>query len=332
MTYKNIFSIIVIIILIILSFYLNSFYWAISLIGTLLIYYIIAFLIYVWWKKLRKKDYIDYREFAIWFLYKISLFTLILSTILWSFAYFENEISPAPMPRYVISNGDKEVVFQAMSHIWSKEFYNTIRKDLIDYKSASGVYFYEWVRPWSEKNKKDFNKAIWIKFDKWLYKKFSKLYGVEYQDNTIYYNLVNNLDFNVDLSIDDIMNLYNKDPQKTKSLTPPIDATKTITDTLTSLNDRELQILVYVNQAILNFIIKSDWLKDVITTNFANKKLFDVILWERNKVVSNTIIKSKYKKIYITYWLLHFKGVLELLKQNDSKWKIIDIRRLYPIK
>jgi len=329
---KNIFSFIVLIILIIISFYLNSFYWVFSFLGTLFIYYVLAYIIYVWWKKLRKKDYIDYREFAIWFLYKISLFMVIISSILWAFAYYQNEISPAPMPRYTISNWDKEVVFQAMSHIWSKRFYNTIRNDLREYKSASGVYFYEWVRPWSNKNKKDFNKAIWIKFSKGLYKNFWKLYGVNYQDNSIYYNLVNNLDFNIDLSIDDIMKLYNLDPKKTKTVTPPVDATKAITDTLTSLNDRELQILVYINKSILNFIIKSDLLKNTITNNFWNKKLFDVILWERNKVLSSAIIKSEYKKIYITYWLLHFKGVLELLKQNDSKWKIIDVRKLYPIR
>jgi len=332
MAYKNIFSGIIIPVLIILSFYLNWFFWVLSFLWTLFIYCSIAYGIYFWWKYLRKQIFIDYKSFAIWFLYKISLFTVILSSIIWIFAYYENEISPAPMPWYTLSNWNKEVVFQAMSHIWSKDFYNTIRKDLIDYKTASWVYFYEWVRPWSEKNKKDFNKAIWIKFDKWLYKKFSKLYGVEYQDNTIYYNLVNNLDFNVDLSIDDIMNLYNKDPQKTKSLTPPIDATKAITDSLTSLNDRELQILVYVNKAILNFIIKSDGLKDIITKNFANKKLFDVILGKRNEVISKTIIASEYKKIYITYWLLHFKWVFDLLKKNDPNWKIVKVTNLYPIK
>jgi len=219
-----------------------------------------------------------------------------------------------------------------MSHIWSKKFYNTIRNDLRDYKTNSWVYFYEWVKPWSKDNMKGFNKAIWIKFSKGLYKNFWKLYGVNYQDNSIYYNLVNNLDFNVDLSIDDIMKLYNLDPKKDKVLSPPIDATKTITDTLTSLNDRELKVLVYINQAILNFIIKSDLLKDTITNNFWNKKLFNVILWERNKVLSNAIITSKYNKIYITYGLLHFKWVFELLKQNDPKWEIIDVRKLYPIK
>jgi hypothetical protein len=34
----------------------------------------------------------------------------------------------------------------------------------------------------------------------------------------------------------------------------------------------------------------------------------------------------------MTYWLLHFKWVLELLKEKDSKWEIISTSNLYPIK
>ena len=69
-----------------------------------------------------------------------------------------------------------------------------------------------------------------------------------------------------------------------------------------------------------------------LTNNFTNKDLFDVILGERNNVLSNEIIKSEYNNIYITYWLLHFDWVFKILQDNDPKWQIISVNNLYPIK
>ena len=69
----------------------------------------------------------------------------------------------------------------------------------------------------------------------------------------------------------------------------------------------------------------------ILSNNFTNKELFEVILDERNKILVNEIQKSEYDKIYITYWLLHFKWVLEELKKQDPKWEIIETKYLYPI-
>jgi hypothetical protein len=55
-------------------------------------------------------------------------------------------------------------------------------------------------------------------------------------------------------------------------------------------------------------------------------------LGERNKVLANEIKDSEYDKIFVTYWLLHFKGVYEILKNEDSRWKIIEIKNLYPMR
>jgi hypothetical protein len=66
------------------------------------------------------------------------------------------------------------------------------------------------------------------------------------------------LDFNVDLSIDEIISLYKEKNiinNKEKNYSPPIDANKEILKTISRLNEKELKILVYINQAILNMII-----------------------------------------------------------------------------
>jgi len=81
----------------------------------------------------------------------------------------------------------------------------------------------------------------------------------------------------------------------------PLDLNKQIINTLSNLNPKELKIIVYINQAILNFIIQNNTTQKFLTDNFTNTDLFDVILDKRNENLANSIIKSKYKKIYITY-------------------------------
>jgi len=268
------------------------------------------------------------------FAFRISIFIIIIVSIFWWLAYLSNEIYKAKMPEYTISNWEKTVKFQAMVHIWSKKYYDEVINNLKTFKENWWVYFFEWVKPGSEENMQAFNNAIWVEFDQDLYKNFSKLYWVTFQDTSLFLGLVNNLDFNVDLSVDEIMKLYKeKNIQKNieKTYNTPIDANKEILKTLSTLNEKELKILVYLNQAILNLIIGSDDVQWVLSNSFTNKELFEVILDERNKILVYEIQKSEYNKIYVTYWLLHFKWVLEELKKQDSKWEIIETKYLYPI-
>lgn len=281
---------------------------------------------------------IYFYDFLNHFLNRVSVLLLIIVSIIWGWAYLLNEVFPAPMPEFTITNWVKTVKFQAMSHIWTKKFYNQVVENLTNFKKEWWVYFYEWVKPGTSENLDKFNKAIWIKFDNDLYKNFSKLYWVTNQDNRIFMWLVNNQDFNVDLNMDEIVTKYEEKmstkPEWEKEFKSklPLDANKTIIESLAWLNDRELKVLVYINQAILNFIIGSDSTQTLLTDTFTNKDLFDVILGRRNEVLANEIINSKYNKIYVTYWLLHFKWVYKLLTEKDSKWQIITTNNLYPIK
>lgn len=331
-TYVLIYSIIIIYTYI--MYYLSWYYWALKFILSLIVYTIIFFWFHIIWSYLRNKPTYYFSNFINYFLSRVSIFLIFATILFWWTSYLLNEVYPAPMPEYTITNWKIIVVFQSMSHIWTENFYKTVENNLTKYKKEWWVYFYEWVKPGSKESLDKFNTAIWIKFDDDLYKNFSKLYWVENQDNNQFMWLVNNLDFNVDMWMDQIVKLYenktiNKEDYESKI---PIDANKVIIDTLNQLNERELKVLVYINQAILNFIIWNEFTQTFLTNNFANKDLFDVILDERNLVIKNAIINSKYKKIYMTYWLLHFKWVLELLQENNPKWHIISERNLYPIK
>lgn len=318
-------------------YYISWFQSSLNFLLSLSIYTLFFYLIHYIWVKINKTIVIPFPQFMNYFLWRASLFVLFIVLLIWWLSYLSNSIFPASMPEYTISNWVKTVKFQAMSHIATQDFYDNVKSNLIKYKKDWWVYFFEWVKPWTEENSDKFNKAIWVEFDENLYANFSKLYWVTNQDNSDFLWLVNNLDFNVDINMDEIVKLYeqkmltkNKSTQYENNI--PLDANKVIIETLSNLNEKELKILVYINQAILNFIISNDTTKDFLTDKFSNKELFDVILWERNKVIAETIINSKYNNIYMTYWLLHFKWVLELLKEKDSKWEIISTSNLYPIK
>lgn len=334
MNLKLIFSAIILFIFSAIAYYLNNIVWVLDFLVSIWLYTILFYTFHIIWKSIQKKEITDSILYMKNFIFRISIFILVTTSILWWLTYLSNEIYKAKMPEYTISNWEKTVKFQAMVHIGSESFYNQVKENLKKYKEEGWVYFFEWVKPWTQENMSAFNDAIWIEFDTDLYENFSKLYWVTFQDTESFLWIVNDLDFNVDVDIDEIIRLYkekNTIEENNKPYSPPIDANKEILNTLSNLNERELKILVYLNQAILNLIIWSDSLQWTLSENFNNKNLFDVILNWRNKVIVDEIQKSEYKKIYITYWLLHFKWVLAWLQEQDPRWQIIETKYLYPI-
>lgn len=265
-------------------------------------------------------------------MYKVSLYASIFLILFGTFMYYQNSISPAMMPKYILSNGKQTIVFQAMSHIASDDFYNNIRRDIRWHKQRWYVLYYEGVTPGTEENTNEFNKALGINFTPELYNNFSKLYWVVAQDNSDFLNLENNLDYNVDIDINQIMEIYRaktadwEDTQKTSFLqskgTQDINAL--IINQLAELNDKQLTALRYINQSLLNFMIKQENLRNLIVEKALNKDLFSIILDERNKHIVHEIESRWDDKIFIIYGLMHFNWVLELLQGQDPDWKIID--------
>jgi hypothetical protein len=331
MTTRKKITIFLFIIIFSLYFYVSwilSIFW---LIISLWFYSIILYLIISPFKKFKNKeykifDYKNYLNFLQRFLYSVSVIIIILITILWSFAFYQNEISPAMMPVYTITNWEKTVVFQSMSHIWSENFYDKVRKNIKYYKENWFVLFFEWVRPGNDENMKKFDQALWVQFDKSIYKNFSKLYWLTYQDNQSLLWIVNNNDFNVDVWIDDIIKNYEqiKTEKKLEKRTykEPVNVSEQIVTELAKLRENELKILRYINKSLVNIIIKSGWVQNTLMNNFSNQELFQVIVDGRNQVVASEIKKSEYNKIIITYWLLHFKWIFDILKKDDIKWRI----------
>lgn len=220
-----------------------------------------------------------------------------------------------------------------MSHIASIDFYKKVQQEIYNSKKQWYILFFEWVQSGTHENQEAFNKALGVNFEPGLYENLSSLYGVVSQDNEMFLNLVNNKDYNIDLNMDQVMEIYNKKTLKSwsekdkKSLLQSdeiIDINAQVIETLSELNQKELLILRYINQSFLNFMIKNDAIRDAIIAKLGNQDIFSVILDDRNIHLAQEIINNTNNKIFITYGLMHFSWVLDILQQQDAHWEIID--------
>lgn len=299
-----------------------------------------GFIFYLWHiliSKFRKKESMNMENFWQYFAYRLSIFLVFITWFLGFFVYYENIYEPALMPEYTLSNWDKTVVFQWMAHIWSNNFYNTIINNIKNYKQQGYVLFFEWVKLWTKESSDKFNKLMWVQFDKKTYSGLSKIYWLKSQNNEDFLNLVNNKDYRIDASMDDIVTSYEKKYWKinlnapSKSWIEPINVWEKIDEIVNELNNRELQLLIAINRAVMNLVIKNSAVQNTIMKWAGQQDLFDIILNDRNKIIVKSINESKDKKIVLLYWLMHFDWVWSELQKWDTRWQIKNIRYFQPI-
>jgi len=297
--------------------------------------------LFYWWhillSKFRKKEFMNWWDFGQYFAYRISILLIFITWLLSFFVYYENIYEPAMMPEFTLSNGDKTVVFQWMAHIWSNKFYNTIIDNITNYKKQGYVLFFEWVKLWTKESSDKFNKLMWVQFDKKTYAGLSKIYWLRSQNNDEFLNLVNNKDYRTDASMDDIVASYEKKYWKinlnipSKTWVEPINVWEKIDELVNQITDKELQLLIAINRAVMNLVIKNTAVQNTIMKWAGQQDLFDIILNDRNKIIVKSINESKDKKIVLLYWLMHFDWVRSQLQKWDPKWQIKNIRYFQPI-
>lgn len=219
-----------------------------------------------------------------------------------------------------------------MSHVASSDFYAQVQKEILTAKQDGFVLFFEWVRPGSEESGDAFNKALGIEFNPELYNNFSKLYGIVAQNNDDFLRIVNDKDYNVDLSLDEVMDIYDRKQELSKAVWEQTDTPKTqaldinseLIRTLSSLSEKQLLLLRFLNQSFMNFMMKNEALRDTLITKIGNTDIFAVILDDRNEYLVEEILNSEHDKVHILYGLMHFKGVLDILQSRDPRWRIIE--------
>jgi len=326
---KNAFSYLSYIFLILIlgfSIFISWFLSGLSFIFSLFLYGLIFYVFHIAWRKLRRRERLSLQAFFPFFLKKISGLLFLLLIIIWWFWYYHNFYAPAYLPLYTLSNGTQTIRFQTMAHIASKNFYDTVINNIQNAKRENYVLYFEWVTPGSRENTEAFNTALGINLGPDTYQNLSTLYGTEAQNNEDFLNIINNKDYNIDLSIDEIMALYNERNilNWSASINEEVyDVSEELFSRLSKLNQKQLTLLRFINQAFLNFIMKNDSLRDGIIENFWNTDIFSVILDDRNLHIVNAIESREDEKIFIIYGLMHFEWVYDILKKRDPNWEII---------
>ncbi len=223
-----------------------------------------------------------------------------------------------------------------MSHIASEVFYQQVQDNIRNAKNAGYVLFYEWVTEGTPENNAKFREVLWLDISPELYTNLSKLYGISAQNNADFLWIVNNKDFNIDISIDEVIEIYEQkfwpivlDTSAEQQDIPNVN--DDVVSLLASLNSRELTMVRHINQAILNFMMKHDALRDSMVKNFGKADIFWVILDDRNEHIVNGIHTSDERHIYVMYGLMHFEWIYELLLQDNSGWKIMNTQEFQVI-
>jgi uncharacterized protein YbaP (TraB family) len=206
---------------------------------------------------------------------------------------FHKRLTNTKVESVDFSSNKKSVHFIGMIHLGQQEFYNNVAQEVKKYKKDGYVLFYEWIDYETadtltlRKTKKIVGMIPSKKGYSLMINKID-IEGVVFQENDQFMNQVNSLDFNVDVTPQELILEYEKRHGEIL------------------LNNEDLQVPLY-----------GDF-------NFNNdKNVMDLILNYRNKIVAERIQNSKYDKIIVMYGADHRKGIVEELQKLDVNWKEI---------
>lgn len=102
----------------------------------------------------------------------------------------------------------------------------------------------------------------------------------------------------------------------------PIDPGAFIAEHQSGSTDREKRIFQSIGLATFSMAIKSERLADAAFDTPERKALYEAILEDRNQVVSDAIVRSDAKTIYLLYGMLHADGIIRNLKMADPRWEV----------
>jgi len=244
----------------------------------------------------------------------------LLPVVLTIVAYSYISLFPTSSDYVVLENKEtgKEVIFRGMSHIASKNFYNTIKTEIKDKTDSGYIYYFEGVSAKNPESVDLLTKEIWIKASPEEYLKLLKFKDIEAQNQ----KEMNTYAFswrikNVDVSIEDMLKrkeelgIWENLKLKGLNVEKEMDKLKVLSSWqntfISPIFDIYKEAFITLWNKMSGEVIKS-W----IAGDFFSK----VILWFRNEQLAKQILENKDNKIYINYWNLHLEWVSEILQKN----------------
>lgn len=255
--------------------------------------------------------------------------------------YSNGGLSQSFNETYTLTNGDKTVVFQNMTHIGLPSFYQEVGEELNAYRDKGYVIFLEGIGHTDDKKirKGDPNYEQVVEKYKQLVAKGREAYSkkalntkyvMQYDAMPFYYAYDDNyIDFTtaeLKASIDDSLSKKKgNDDEKNKIKESYSDTLGKHDEAYKKLLEHETAFIISSNlDDFFLFTVVDDHIMPVIRKITNNPDLdVDVTMTARNKKITDAINSSTNKNIYIVYGARHFKGVFDSLQKNDPRWSIV---------
>lgn len=278
--------------------------------------------------------------------FKVTIFicTVIYLIPMTIYAYTQGGLSTSSMNTYTLTNGQKTVVFQSMSHIGLRSFYKEIGEEMNDYRNKGYRILLEGIgstgfKPLRKgdvgyeaavakyKSYYDINKRMLDNMDnESIYKNSKYTYQrIELSRYRAYD------DEYADLSYSALFDLADKRAKENNISKKALDSYKDMDLSYSSSTDRLLNHeKLYIYMQNLNgyplFTFFDKHLKPVISKLSPSYNLMtNVTLNARDQNLVKHIIDEPENLIYLTYGYAHFQGVFDNLKAIDANWKIVSV-------
>lgn len=256
--------------------------------------------------------------------------------------YSNGGLSETSNATYTLTNGDKTVVFQNMTHIGLPSFYQEVGEEMNDYRSKGYAIFLEGIGHTDDKKIRkgdpQYDKVVQkykelVERNRMPYAKkvLNKKYVMQYDAMPFYYAYD---DSYIDFTTDELKASIEESLRQKKGDENEKEKIKEIySDTLGNhqeaykklLEDETAFILASNLDDFFLFTLIDDTIMPKVRKITNNPNLdVDVTMTARNKKISDAINSSENKNIYIVYGARHFDGVLENLKNSDPKWEIVN--------
>lgn len=266
-----------------------------------------------------------------------ALLLLALVAVPFLLANYINARRPLAMPRIVLTNGAKEVVFQGMVHVGSEPYYQGVVYDLTRAADEGYDLFFEGVRAGSEENQRLMGEILGTNGQdlNQFYDAFAQQCDLHFQNEyfDVYYDdIVTNPDqfINADVSVDDMIDewrrLLEEHPEwraRQVNATPEDEVDDRLSgfmSGLENLSPGQRELVVLGCHTLMNVVFGE--------VGRGEKPPFKehVVVEYRNRHLADMILQHPRDRIYVTYGYDHFRGVFRLLQEADPNWQITDVQ------